>query len=80
MLTDKKSRGIFGEVNLHQILSSVFGEKNDKVYSLQYSLSTVGYICGFTASTIYLALLPHSALLSANLTPVSMIFFRIFLC
>ena len=34
-------------------------------------LSTVGYICGFTASTIYLALLPHSALLSANLTPVS---------
>lgn len=40
VLTDKKSRGIFGEVNLHQILSSVFGEKNDKVYSLQYSLST----------------------------------------
>ena len=40
VLTDKKSRGIFGEVNLHQILSSVFGDKNDKVYSLQYSLST----------------------------------------
>lgn len=44
VLTDKKSRGIFGEVQLHQILSSVFGEKNDNVYQLQYSLST-GVIC-----------------------------------
>lgn len=40
VLTDKKSRGIFGEVNLKQILSSVFGEKNDKIYRLQYTLST----------------------------------------
>ena len=40
VLTDKKTRGIFGEVNLHQILSSVFGEKNDKLYRLQYTLST----------------------------------------
>ena len=40
VLTDKKSRGIFGEVNLHQILSSVFGEKNDRIYKLQYTLST----------------------------------------
>ena len=40
VLTDKKSRGIFGEVNLHQILESVFGEKNNKLYSLQYTLST----------------------------------------
>lgn len=39
VLTDKKSRGIFGEVQLHQILSSVFGEKNEKLFSLQYSLS-----------------------------------------
>ena len=38
ILTDKKSRGIFGEVNLKHILSSVFGEKNDKVYRLQYTL------------------------------------------
>ena len=37
ILTDKKSRGIFGEVNLTHILSSVFGDKNDKVYRLQYS-------------------------------------------
>ena len=37
ILTDKKSRGIFGEVNLTHILTSVFGEKNDKVYQLQYS-------------------------------------------
>ena len=38
ILTDKKSRGIFGEVNLKHILSSVFGEKNDKIYRLQYTL------------------------------------------
>jgi DNA recombination protein RmuC len=36
ILTDKKSRGIFGEVNLKQILVSVFGEKNDKIYRLQH--------------------------------------------
>ena len=38
ILTDKKSRGIFGEVNLAHILASVFGEKNDKIYRLQYTL------------------------------------------
>lgn len=38
ILTDKKSRGIFGEVNLKHILVSVFGEKNDKIYHLQYTL------------------------------------------
>ncbi len=38
VLTDKKSRGIFGEVNLKHILSSVFGEKNDAIYRLQYQL------------------------------------------
>ena len=38
ILTDKKSRGIFGEVNLKHILVSVFGEKNDKIYKLQYTL------------------------------------------
>ena len=39
VLTDKKSRGIFGEVQLYQILASVFGEKNDKLYQKQYKLS-----------------------------------------
>lgn len=39
VLTDKKSRGTFGEVQLHQILSAVFGEKNDKIYQMQYSFS-----------------------------------------
>ena len=39
ILTDKKSRGIFGEIQLYQILSSVFGEKNDKLYQKQYKLS-----------------------------------------
>ena len=28
VLTDKKTRGIFGEVNLYHIMSSVFGEKS----------------------------------------------------
>ena len=37
VLTDKKSRGIFGEIQLHQILSSAFGEKNDRLYQLQYT-------------------------------------------
>ena len=37
VLTDKKSRGIFGEVNLNHILASVFGEGNNIVYDLQYS-------------------------------------------
>ena len=40
ILTDKKTRGIFGEVNLKNILVNVFGEKNDKIYKLQYSLSS----------------------------------------
>ena len=38
ILTDKKTRGIFGETNLNIILTSVFGEKNDKVYKIQYTL------------------------------------------
>ena len=38
ILTDKKSRGIFGDVNLKHILSSVFGENNEKIYRLQYTL------------------------------------------
>ena len=38
ILTDKKTRGIFGEVNLKHILSSVFGERNDSIYRLQYTL------------------------------------------
>ncbi|MBL7664622.1 MAG: DNA recombination protein RmuC [Bacteriovoracaceae bacterium] len=39
ILTDKKSRGIFGEVQLHSVLSAVFGDKNDKIYRLQYQFS-----------------------------------------
>ena len=36
ILTDKKSRGTFGEVNLNNILRSVFGENNTKIYDLQH--------------------------------------------
>ena len=38
VLTDKKTRGIFGEVNLNNILANVFGDKNDKLYKIQYTL------------------------------------------
>ncbi len=38
ILTDKKTRGIFGEVNLNNILKNIFGEKNDKLYQIQYHL------------------------------------------
>ncbi len=38
ILTDKKTRGIFGEVNLNHILKSVFGESNDKIFRIQYTL------------------------------------------
>ena len=39
ILTDKKARGTFGEVQLNNILISVFGEGNDKIYKLQHKLS-----------------------------------------
>jgi DNA recombination protein RmuC len=40
ILTDKKTRGIFGEVNLKHILVSVFGENNDSIYKMQYTFET----------------------------------------
>jgi len=43
VLTDKKTRGIYGEVNLTYILANVFGDKNDRIYQTQYTLSN-GYI------------------------------------
>ena len=39
VLTDKKTRGIFGEVNLEHILSNVFGKNNNKVYRMQYTFN-----------------------------------------
>lgn len=39
VLTDKKSRGTFGEVQLKQILTSIFGENNTKIYELQKQLT-----------------------------------------
>ena len=38
ILTDKKTRGIFGEVNLKHILESVFGPENVNIYHLQYTM------------------------------------------
>ena len=39
VLTDKKTRGIFGEVNLNYILTSVFGEKKGTIYDIQHTMS-----------------------------------------
>jgi len=36
VLTDKKTRGILGEVNLRNIMVNVFGE-NDSIYKMQYT-------------------------------------------
>lgn len=37
VLTDKKTRGIYGEINLKNIMANVFGDNNKKIYQLQYS-------------------------------------------
>ena len=38
IITDKKTRGIYGEVHLKHLMSNIFGEKNDTIYRLQYPL------------------------------------------
>ena len=49
VLTDKKTRGIFGETNLNYILDSIFG-KNDNIYQTQYKLEN-----GFISDAILFA-------------------------
>lgn len=39
ILTDKKTRGIFGEVNLENIMCNVFGKNNNKIYQMQYTFN-----------------------------------------
>jgi len=39
LLTDKKTRGTFGEVQLNSILESIFGENNNKIFETQATLS-----------------------------------------
>ncbi len=39
VLTDKKTRGTYGEMQLKQILVATFGDHNDKIYQLQKKLS-----------------------------------------
>ncbi|MBO4600771.1 MAG: DNA recombination protein RmuC [Bacilli bacterium] len=53
VLTDKKTRGTFGEVNLQYILSNIFGEHNDGIYEMQHKLSN-----GFIADAILYAPAP----------------------
>lgn len=38
VLTDKKVRGVFGEIQLNHILESVFGAKRGEVYDIQYKI------------------------------------------
>lgn len=40
VLTDKKARGAFGEVQLSHIMSSIFGVNNPNIYKLQYTFET----------------------------------------
>ena len=49
ILTDKKTRGIFGEVNPEHILSNVFGNNNKTIYQMQYTLpnGTIADCCLF---------------------------------
>ena len=53
VLTDKKTRGTFGEVNLQYILSNVFGDHNEGIYEMQHKLSN-----GFIADAILYAPAP----------------------
>jgi len=53
ILTDKKTRGIFGEVNLNLILENAFGSVNSGIYDIQHKLSN-----GFIADAILYAPTP----------------------
>ena len=37
ILTDKKTRGIFGEVNLEHIMTNIFGPNNKTIYEMQHT-------------------------------------------
>ena len=43
VLTDKKTRGTFGEVNLEYILNNAFGAKSSGIYDIQHKFSN-GYV------------------------------------
>lgn len=53
ILTDKKSRGIFGEVNLQFILENAFGGISTGIYDLQHKMSN-----GFVADALLYAPAP----------------------
>lgn len=53
VLTDKKTRGIFGEVNLSFILENAFGGTSSGIYSLQHKMSN-----GFIADALLFAPAP----------------------
>ncbi len=53
VLTDKKTRGIFGEVNLSFILENAFGGTSSGIYTLQHKMSN-----GFIADALLFAPAP----------------------
>lgn len=40
LFSDKKSRGVFGEISLHLLLQNALGEESQGIYKLQHSFST----------------------------------------
>lgn len=38
ILSDKKSRGVFGEIQLNHILKNIFGDRNDSIFSIQQKI------------------------------------------
>ena len=53
VLTDKKTRGTFGEVNLEYILNNAFGSFKNGIYKTQYTMSN-----GYVADTLLYAPAP----------------------
>ncbi len=53
VLTDKKTRGTFGEVNLEYILNNAFGPESSGIYSIQHKMSN-----GYIADSLLYAPLP----------------------
>ena len=53
VLTDKKTRGTFGEVNLEYILNNAFGASSSGIYSIQHKMSN-----GFIADCLLYAPAP----------------------
>lgn len=50
-LSDSKSRGIFGEVQLDNIMANIFGKDNNKLYEMQYYFDDTGVLVDCVVKT-----------------------------